>query len=65
MPQDAISKTAYNPDEVNLDSPVSSTAAQIGTILNEEHQLIMTGSKSVDDGIAEMESRVKSEGLVK
>lgn len=61
MPQDAISKKAYNPDVVNLDSPVTPTAAAVGTILNQEHQLIMTGSKSVNDGIAEMQSRVKSE----
>jgi multiple sugar transport system substrate-binding protein len=65
MPQDALSKKAFNPDVIKPDGPTGPNAAAIGTILNEEHQLIMTGSKSVDDGIAEMESRVKSEGLVK
>jgi len=65
MPQDALSKKAFNPDVIKPDGPTGPNAAQIGTILNEEHQLIMTGSKSVDAGIAEMESRVKSEGLVK
>ncbi|MGN6199369.1 ABC transporter substrate-binding protein [Humibacter sp.] len=63
MPQDATSKKAFNPDVIKLDAPVAPNTAAIGTILNQEHQLIMTGSKSVDDGIAEMESRVKSEVL--
>jgi multiple sugar transport system substrate-binding protein len=61
MPSDSISKKAFNPDVIKPDVPVSANSAAIGTILNQEHQLIMTGSKSVDDGIAEMESRVKSE----
>ena len=63
MPSDAISKKAFNPDEIKPDIPVSSNSAAIGTILNQEHQLIMTGSKSVDDGLTEMASRVKSEVL--
>jgi multiple sugar transport system substrate-binding protein len=61
MPQDATSKKAFNPDAIKLDAPVAANTAAIGTILNQEHQLIMTGSKSVDDGLAEMASRVKSE----
>jgi multiple sugar transport system substrate-binding protein len=63
MPQDATSKKAFNPDVIKLDAPVAANTAAIGTILNQEHQLIMTGSKSVDDGLAEMQSRVKSEVL--
>ncbi|NNC13892.1 sugar ABC transporter substrate-binding protein [Planctomonas sp. JC2975] len=63
MPQDSTSKKAFNPDTIKLDAPVAANTAAIGTILNQEHQLIMTGSKSVDDGLAEMASRVKSEVL--
>ncbi|MCX7520893.1 sugar ABC transporter substrate-binding protein [Microbacterium sp. STN6] len=63
MPQDDLSKKAFNPDVIKPDGPTGPNAAAIGNILNQEHQLIMTGSKSVDDGIAEMESRVKSEVL--
>ena len=33
----------------------------VDTILTEEHQLIMTGDKSIADGIAEMDSRAKDE----
>ena len=43
--------------------PVSDKSSDIDTILNEEHQLIMVGEKSVDDGIAEMDKRVKNEVL--
>lgn len=63
MPQDATSKKAFNPDTIRPDGPTGTNGAAIGNILNQEHQLIMTGSKSVDAGIAEMESRVKSEVL--
>lgn len=63
MPQDELSKKAFNPDVIRPDGPTGPNAAQIGSVLNQEHQLIMTGSKSVKDGIAEMESRVKSEVL--
>lgn len=65
MPQDALSKKAFNPDLIRPDGPTGPNAAQIGTILNQEHQLIMTGSKSVADGLTEMGSRVKSEVLQK
>jgi len=63
MPQDATSKKAFTPDTIRPDGPTGSLAAQIQTVLDQEHQLIMTGSKSVDDGVAEMQSRVKSEVL--
>ena len=63
MPQDALSKKAFNPDVIRPDGPTGPDAAAIGNVLNQEHQLIMTGSKSVKDGIAEMECRVKSEVL--
>jgi multiple sugar transport system substrate-binding protein len=33
----------------------------VDTILNEEHELIMTGDKTVDAGLAEAGKRVKSE----
>ncbi|MBS1907370.1 MAG: sugar ABC transporter substrate-binding protein [Actinobacteria bacterium] len=63
MPQDEISKKAFTPDTIRPDGPTGTLAAQLQSVLDQEHQLIMTGSKSVDDGIAEMASRVKSEVL--
>ncbi|MBB2968533.1 ABC transporter substrate-binding protein [Leifsonia aquatica] len=63
MPSDALSKTAFDPDVIRPDGPTGTNAAAIGTILNQEHQLIMTGSSSVADATAEMASRVKSDVL--
>lgn len=63
MPSDDLSKKAFAPETVALEMPVSDISSDVDTILTEEHDLIMTGEKSVDDGIAEMESRVTSEVL--
>ncbi len=63
MPTDDLSKQAFAPDDVELEMAPSDITADVDTILNEEHDLIMVGEKSVDDGIAEMESRVKQDVL--
>jgi multiple sugar transport system substrate-binding protein len=61
MPTDELTKKAFAPDKVVLEMPVNEKSSSVDTILNEEHQLIMTGSKSVTDGLAEMGKRVKTE----
>jgi multiple sugar transport system substrate-binding protein len=61
MPTDALSKQAMQPSKVQLEMPVSDKSSDIDQILTEEHQLVMTGEKSVDDGIKEMDDRVKNE----
>ncbi|MDX3231079.1 sugar ABC transporter substrate-binding protein [Streptomyces sp. ME19-01-6] len=61
MPNDALSKKAMKPDTVKLEMPVSTKSSDIDQILTEEHELVMSGEKSIDKGIQEMESRVKSE----
>jgi ABC-type sugar transport system, periplasmic component len=63
MPSDELSKKAFEPDKVALEMPVSEHTADIDTILNEEHQLIMVGDKSIADGIRSMDERVKNEVL--
>jgi multiple sugar transport system substrate-binding protein len=63
MPQDALSKKAFAPDTIRADGPTGPDAAAIGGVLKQEHELIMTGSKSVDDGLTEMADRVKNEVL--
>lgn len=60
---DELSKKAFTPDEVALEMPVSDKSAATDKILNQEHDLIMVGERSVADGIAEMGKRVKSEVL--
>jgi multiple sugar transport system substrate-binding protein len=61
MPTDEVAKKAFKPDTIVLEMPVSEKSSDVDAILNEEHQLIMVGDKTVDAGIAEMNSRVKSE----
>jgi multiple sugar transport system substrate-binding protein len=63
MPADELSKKAFAPDAVALEMPVSDVASDIDTILNEEHELIMVGDKSVEDGLSTMNDRVQSEVL--
>jgi multiple sugar transport system substrate-binding protein len=63
MPTDELSKKAFSPDKTALEMPVSDKSAATDKLLNEEHDLIMVGEKSVADGIAEMDKRVKSEVL--
>jgi multiple sugar transport system substrate-binding protein len=43
--------------------PVSDKSAATDKILNQEHDLIMVGERSINDGITEMGKRVKDEVL--
>lgn len=61
MPNDALSRAAMQPSKVQLEMPVSDKSSDIDQILKEEHELVMTGQKSVDKGIEEMDHRVKTE----
>ena len=61
VPGDAVAKKAFKPDTVVLEMPVGEKSSDVDQILTEEHQLIMTGQKSLDDGLAEMAKRVKNE----
>jgi multiple sugar transport system substrate-binding protein len=54
LPTDELSKTAFSPDETALEMPVSDKSAATDKILNQEHDLIMVGERSVADGITEM-----------
>nr|WP_248630003.1 extracellular solute-binding protein [Enterococcus cecorum] len=61
MPTDDISKNAFNPDKIEIEFATDKNAPAIDKILQEEHDLIMTGDESPAKGIANMESRVKNE----
>ncbi|MBT2512426.1 ABC transporter substrate-binding protein [Arthrobacter sp. ISL-30] len=65
LPVDELSKKAFTPDKTALEMPVSDKSAAVDKILNQEHDLIMVGERSVEDGINEMGKRVKSEVLNK
>lgn len=64
FPTDEESKKALETVKTYLEMPVNAKSSAVETILNEEHDLIMTGSISVDDGLIEMGKRV-SEALAK
>jgi multiple sugar transport system substrate-binding protein len=52
-------KDALITDKTTVEIPPSPYANQIDKTLSEEHDLIMIGSKSLDQGIKDMERRVK------
>jgi multiple sugar transport system substrate-binding protein len=58
-PQDKASADALATKTVRLELPMHPKAAIIEKILNEEDELIMTESKSIDAGLADMSRRVK------
>jgi multiple sugar transport system substrate-binding protein len=59
FPQDKNSAEALVTTTVRLELPMHPKAAIIEKILNEEDELIITESKSVDQGLADMSRRVK------
>ncbi|CAG0961429.1 MAG: sugar ABC transporter substrate-binding protein [Anaerolinea sp.] len=54
----AEAQTALQTTTVRLELPMHPNVGSYEQILNEEHELIMTGSVSVEDGIAEINRRV-------
>ncbi|XVV00555.1 ABC transporter substrate-binding protein [Actinosynnema sp. CA-248983] len=58
MPTDELTRKAFAPDRIALEMPVDEHTSDVDTILREEHQLIMVGDKSVEDGIRSMRDRV-------
>lgn len=58
FPEDAESKEALNTTAVYLEMPLSDKASEIETVLNTEHDAIMTGAETVAEGIANMNSQV-------
>jgi multiple sugar transport system substrate-binding protein len=64
LPADELSRTTFTESKkVALEMPVSEVTSDVDTILNEEHELIMAGQKSIDDGIRDAGDRVKNEVL--
>jgi multiple sugar transport system substrate-binding protein len=59
FPQDQNSKDALNTTQIYLEMPVNTKAGEVEVILNEEHTEIMSGTKTVEQGLADMSSRVE------
>ncbi|MBR2765093.1 MAG: sugar ABC transporter substrate-binding protein [Blautia sp.] len=60
FPQDENSKAALETTHTYLEMPASDKSSEIETVLNEQHDLIMTESVSVDEGIAAMNEGVQA-----
>ena len=60
FPNDEHSKEALKTTAVYLEMPLSDKASEIETILNTEHDAIMTESETVDEGIANMNEQVQA-----
>ena len=56
MPAEAID--ALQTTTVRLELPMHPQVGEVEQILNEEHELIMTNSLSVEEGLAETTSRI-------
>ena len=61
MPTDAVSRRAFNPDSVSPEWPMSPLSGVIDSILNQEHQLIMVGESTVEEGLRRMGERAGAE----
>ena len=60
FPDDANSKDALTTSAIYLEMPYSTKASEIETVLNTEHDAIMTGAETVDEGIANMNEQVQA-----
>jgi len=60
FPQDAQSKEAMKKGKLYLEMPISPYTTDIETILNEQHDAIMTGAETVESGIKAMNEQVSA-----
>ena len=58
FPADETSKGALLPSSVAMEWPVAEKVADIKTIVNEEHSMIMAREITPEEGIEEMNERV-------
>ena len=58
FPADENSKEALKTANTYLEMPVCAQSAEIEVVLNEGHDFIMTGTKTIDEGIAYMNEEV-------
>lgn len=60
FPDDANSKDALTTTAVYLEMPLTDKASEIETVLNTEHDAIMTEAETVEEGIANMNEQVQA-----
>ncbi len=59
FPQDQNSKDALSTKQIYLDMPFNIKAGEVEIVMNEEHTEIMSGTKTIEQGLADMSSRVE------
>ena len=59
FPDDDASKEALTTTAIYLEMPLSDKASEIESVLNTEHDAIMTGAETIDEGIANMNEQVQ------
>ena len=59
FPTDENSKEALTTTAVYLEMPFTDKASEIETVLNQEHDAIMTSAETVDEGISNMNTQVQ------
>jgi ABC-type glycerol-3-phosphate transport system substrate-binding protein len=59
FPQDQNSKEALSTKQIYLDMPFNIKAGEVEIVMNEEHTEIMSGTKTIEQGLADMSSRVE------
>lgn len=60
FPADENSKEALQTANLYLEMPVHQKSSEMETILNEEHDNIMTGNSTIDEGIAAMNEKISA-----
>ncbi len=60
FPQDDTSKEALVTSHTYLEMPANPLSSEIETVLNEQHDLIMTESETVDEGVTNMNEGVQA-----
>ena len=65
LPTDAVSKFAFTTHDTKPENPVSKYTNGLQNVLKDLHTAVMSGSKNVDAGIAEAQTRAKNEVLNK
>lgn len=60
FPDDEASLEALNTVAIYLEMPLTNKASEIETVLNTEHDAIMTGAETVEEGIAAMNEQVQA-----
>ncbi|RYV52108.1 ABC transporter substrate-binding protein [Pengzhenrongella frigida] len=63
VPTDDLSRFAFSTHDTKPENPVSKYTTGIQNILNDAHSIIMSGSSTVEDALAEAESRAENEVL--